>query len=112
MSCAICPTCGQDAVDLKMCKIELFMHANGLRLGPVQTSILIALKAGPLTTTQLAERVYGACHNTPDFPLHSIRTAIYKMGRKLPRFGWIISNAYGSGRNGAVWRLHQTLGRY
>ncbi len=106
----ICPTCGQEAVDLNMCKAELFLHANGLRLGPVQTAVLLALKSGPLTTAQLAERVYGNCHDAPDFPTHSIRTAIYKMTRKLPRFGWIISNAYGSGRDGALWRLHQTPG--
>ncbi len=107
MSEATCPTCGQGTVDLTLCKTELFLHADGLRLGPVQTAILLALKAGPLTTPQLVERVYGTCRDAPDFPMHSIRTAVYKMSRKLPRFGWAISNFYGSGRNGAVWRLHQ-----
>ncbi len=108
MSEAICPTCGQKAENLTMYKADLFLHTEGLRLGPVGTAVLLALRAGPLTTVQLAERVYGNCHDAPDFPLHSIRTAVYKMNRKLPEVGWTVSNDYGSGRGGAVWRLHTT----
>lgn len=103
----ICPTCGQKTVDLTLSKAELFWNVEGLHFGPVGTAILWALKSGPLTTTQLAERIYGACWDTPEFPSKAIRTALYGIRQKLPSFGWAISNDYGSGRNGAIYRLHQ-----
>lgn len=108
----ICPTCAQRvtlATGLDLRGSVLFSNAGCLRLGPVATAIVRSLLAGPLTTEQLVERVYGAAADAPEDPSDAINTTVAKLRRRwLPEIGWTIVNPYGTGRGGAVYRLAET----
>ncbi len=108
---ATCPTCGQAVSAVKGLEIRaggVFSSGGSIRLGPVATAIVRSLLAGPLTTDQLVERVYGAAADAPEDPGDAITLTVSKLRRRLPRIGWTIVNPYGTGRGGAVYRLVKT----
>ena len=109
---ATCPTCGQAVSAVKGLEIRaggVFSSGGSIRLGPVATAIVRSLLAGPLTTDQLVERVYGAAADAPEDPGDAINTTVAKLRHRwLPEIGWTIVNPYGTGRGGAVYRLVKT----
>ncbi len=103
-----CPTCG-GAVKVSRGLVlrggRAFTESGSVKLGPVKEAIVRILLSGPLTPTQLSERVYGNSPDQPVCPDGTIGLHILQLRRHLKPLGWTVGNVGVGAGGGSIHRL-------